>query len=70
MNDGNGTSLNKTTVATVAGIGAFLLIARYRQQIGKKLRNLINYKDPMRYQKIHVISNVDECRRVMTTLRE
>lgn len=70
MNDANRTSFNKTTVATVAGIGACILVARYRQQIGEKFRHLINYKDPLRYQKIHVVSNTDDCRRVIKTLRE
>lgn len=70
MADANRSSLNKTTVATIAGIGACILIAKYRQQIGNRIKQLINYKDPLRNQKVQVVSSAEDCRRISTTLRQ
>lgn len=70
MTEGNRTILNKTAVATVAGIGVCFFVAKYRMQILYKLKTLLNYKDPLRYQRVHVVTSVDECRVLMQNLKQ
>lgn len=51
------------------GIGICVLVAKYRTPILKQLKTLINYGDPLRNQRIHVISGVEECRSLMHQLK-
>lgn len=58
-----------TAIATVAGIGLCMVVAKYRTQILKQLKNIINYKDPLRNQQIQVVTNIEECRLLMRNLK-
>lgn len=62
--------LTGTAIATAAaGIGLCFVVAKYRTQILRKLKLIIDYKNPLRNQQIHVISNVEECRTFMRHLK-
>lgn len=56
-------------VTAAAGVGLCLLVTKYRTQILSKLKCLTNYDNPLRNQKIHVIDTVDECRKLMRTIK-
>ena len=58
-----------TIAAAAAGIGVCLVVTKYRTQILKKLKRILNYNDPLRNQQIQVINNVEECRAVMRNLK-
>lgn len=70
MRDANQSSFNKTTIAAAAGIGACIVLAKYHRPIVTKIRQLINYKDPLRYQHVQVISNTNDCYRVLETIKQ
>lgn len=57
------------TVATVAGIGICMIAVKYRTQILKQIKNIINYNYPLRNQQIHVLANIEECRSLMRNLK-
>lgn len=70
MSNDSRSSFNKTTLATVAGIGACFVLVKYHRPIATKIRQLINYKDPLRYQHVQVVSTTSDCHRVLTTIKE
>lgn len=61
--------LTGTAIATVAGISICLAIAKYRTQVLRNLKWILNYKDPLRNQQVQLISGVEECRSVMRNLK-
>lgn len=70
MSENNRPVFTGTTIATAAaGIGICFVVTKYRQQILKKLKFVINYKDPLRNQQIEVINNVEECRTIMRNIK-
>lgn len=56
-------------VTAAAGFGLCFVVTKYRTQILRKLKCFINYDNPLRNQKIHVIDTVDGCRTLMRTLK-
>lgn len=60
---------NGKALATVAGIGVCFFVARYRSQIWQKFKILLDYKNPLRNQQVHIVSNIDECRKLMRNLK-
>lgn len=69
MSQENRPLLTGTAVATVAGIGLCMVVAKYRTHILKQLKNIINYNDPLRHQQIQVVSSIEECRLLMRNLK-
>lgn len=63
-------SITGATIATAAaGIGLCFVVAKYRTQIFKKLKLIVNYNDPLRNQQIQVVTGVEECRALMRNLK-
>lgn len=60
---------NGTALATVAGIGVCLVVAKYRQQILHQFQAILRYKNPLRHQKIEIVSTIDECRTLMRNMK-
>lgn len=69
MSKENRPPFTRTTVAAAAGIGLCLVVAKYRTQILKQLKCIINYNNPLRNQQIQVVSGVEECRILMRNLK-
>lgn len=69
MNDGNRQVWNGATLVTVAGISVCLFVAKYRSQIFYRFRKILDYKNPLRNQKIQVVNSVDECRLLMRNIK-
>lgn len=57
-------------VASLAGIGVCYLMAKYHARILKRIRLILDYRNPLRYQTIEVINNADDCRRVVGQLKK
>lgn len=69
MSEHNRPNFTGTAIAAATGIGLCLVVAKYRTQILKQLKFIINYNDPLRNQRIQVISGVEECRLLMRNLK-
>lgn len=70
MSEHNRPIVTGTTIAAAAaGISLCFVVTKYRSQILKKLKNIINYNDSLRNQEIQVISNVEDCRKIMRNLK-
>lgn len=69
MSEENRPHFTGTAIAAAAGIGLCFVVAKYRTQILKQLKCIINYNDPLRNQRIQVISGVEECRLLMRNLK-
>lgn len=60
---------NGKALATVAGIGVCFFVTKYRSQIWRKIKILFNYKNPLRNQQVHIVSNINDCRKLMRNLK-
>ncbi|XP_055323542.1 exonuclease 3'-5' domain-containing protein 2 isoform X4 [Sitodiplosis mosellana] len=70
MSEQNRPGFTTTTIAAAAaGIGLCFVVTKYRTQILKKLKIILNSSDPLRNQQIQVINNVEECRALMRNLK-
>lgn len=69
MNEGNRQLWAKTALVTAAGIGVCLVATKYRSQIYQKLQSIANYKNPLRNQKVEIVSSVDECRALLRNIK-
>lgn len=54
----------------MAGIGVCYFVARYHARILKRIRLILDYRNPLRYQTIEVINNAEDCQRVVGQLRK
>lgn len=68
MNQQSRTISTGAAIASAAGIGLCFVVAKYRAQIFKQLKLVIN-NDPLRNQQIHVVSGIEECRVLMRKLK-
>lgn len=63
-------SLVSTTLfASLAGIGVCYFVAKYHARILKRIRLVLDYRNPLRHQTINVVTNTEECGRVVKQLK-
>lgn len=58
-----------TGTAIASAVGICILVAKYRMQILKQIKWIVNYNNPLRNQQIQVVGGVEECRLLMRNLK-
>lgn len=69
MTDKSKGILSSTLVASLAGIGVCYFVAKYHTRILKKIRLVLDYRNPLRHQVIEVVNNAEDCLRVVNKLK-
>lgn len=69
MNDKTKSIIQTTLIASFVGVGALILIARYRKTIYERIRNLITRKNEIK-KEILIINNQQECNILINRLRQ
>lgn len=60
---------SSTVVASLAGLGVCYLVAKYHTRILKRIRLVLDYRNPLRHQTIEIINNVEDCNRVVNKFK-
>ena len=67
MADKNKSILSTTALVATVGFGVCFVLTR--TGIFNKLKNLLNYRNPLRNQVIHIVNDVEECNKVIESLK-
>lgn len=62
-------SIVKATLFASVGIGVCYIFLRHGKKIYRKLQIALDFRNPLRFQHVEIISNADECRQVMTKIK-
>lgn len=58
-----------TAMVALAGVGVCYVLAKYRADILRQIRLLRNLGDRLRHQQVHVVSNAEDCQKIMKNLQ-
>lgn len=63
---------NKNITAAMialAGVGVCYMLAKYRADILQQIRLLRYFRDRLRHQQVHIVTNAEDCRKVVNILK-